>query len=369
MALIDVVSYNGHDSEFVWKFPSDDLRMGTQVVVNTSQTAFLVKGGELFDQFESGTHKLTTSNIPLLNKLINIPFGGKSPFKAEVWYINLISKLDCKWGTPTSINLEDPKYGIIVPVRAFGQYGIKIKDPRVFLETLVGNMSVFSAFKILEYFKGKVISSLTSLISQQLVKENVSVLEINAHLDALSVFCQEKISEEFGKYGIEVVNFFFVSINIPEDDESIKRLKEAKDVAARMKVMGKELYQMDKSFDIMEKAASNEGVGGTLAGAGVGLGVGMGMGSQIGNIAGHLNTNPQVQSSSPLPPPLPNANPMYYLSINNQQAGPYPLDEVKQFIINGNITAETLAWKAGMPNWVSIGSLSDFASLLTPPSL
>jgi membrane protease subunit (stomatin/prohibitin family) len=120
-----------------------------------------------------------TENIPLLNKIINLPFGGKSPFQAEVWYVNLLSKLDNKWGTTNPILLEDPKYGIIIPVRAFGQFGFKISNPRLFLETLTGNLPSFSAEKIQDYFKGKIISSLTSLISKKIVRENISILEIN----------------------------------------------------------------------------------------------------------------------------------------------------------------------------------------------
>ena len=130
MAVIDVVKYDGNDDEFVWKYPSEDLRLGTQLVVKTAQTAFFVRGGKILDQFEPGTETLKSGNIPLLNKLVNIPFGGDSPFQAEVWFVNLISKLDNKWGTPTPIQLEDPKYGIVIPVRAFGQFGLKIGNPR-----------------------------------------------------------------------------------------------------------------------------------------------------------------------------------------------------------------------------------------------
>ena len=186
MALIDVVKMESNDKEFVVKFPSDDLRFGTQLVVSTSQTAFFVKGGKIFDHYESGTYTLKSENIPLLNKVINLPFGSSSPFKAEVWYVNLITKMDMKWGTATPIQLEDPKYGVIVPVRAYGQYGFRINDARLFLETLVGNMTVFTSDKVSDYFKGKVISSLTSLISTKLIKENISILEISALLDEMS---------------------------------------------------------------------------------------------------------------------------------------------------------------------------------------
>ena len=167
MALIDVVKYQAEENEFIWKFPSNDLRIGTQVIVNPVQHAFFIKGGKVLDEYNEGTHTVKTENIPLLNKIINLPFGGNSPFQAEIWYVNLLTKLDNKWGTTTPILLEDPKYGIIIPVRAFGQYGFKVSNPRDFLESLTGNLSSFSASKIQEYFKGKIISSLTSLISKK----------------------------------------------------------------------------------------------------------------------------------------------------------------------------------------------------------
>lgn len=167
MAIIDVVKYDSNDEIFAWKFPSENLRLGSQLVVKTSQYAFFVKGGKVLDEFKEGTYTLKTGNIPLLHKIINIPFGGESPFQAEVWFINLISKLDNKWGTPTPIQLEDPKYNIVVPVRAFGQFGMSISDPKKFLQTLVGNMKDFSTEKVVEYFKGKIISSTTSAIGKK----------------------------------------------------------------------------------------------------------------------------------------------------------------------------------------------------------
>ena len=65
---------------------------------------------------------------------MNLPFGDDSPFQAEVWFVNMMSFLDNKWGTPSPIMLEDPKYKVIVPVRSFGQFGMSIEDPRKFLK-------------------------------------------------------------------------------------------------------------------------------------------------------------------------------------------------------------------------------------------
>jgi len=361
MALIDVVKYQAEENEYVWKFPSSDLRIGTQVVVNPAQHAFFIKGGVILDEYTSGTHTVKTENIPLLNKIINLPFGGNSPFQAEVWFVNLSSKMDVKWGTASPIQLEDPKYGVIIPVRAYGQYGFRISNARLFLETLVGNMTVFSSDKISDYFKGKVLSSLTSLISSKLIKENVSILEINALLDDMSDFALNKLNSDFNKFGIELINFNFISINVPEEDPSIVKLKEAKDISAKIRIIGRDIYQMDRSFDVLDKAAQNEGgAAGNLMGAGIGLGVGLGAGNQMGNITGNLNTN-----TPPPPPPLIE----FFVLINNQQNGPFDTNKLKELIINGTINKDTLVWKNGMANWDNARKQVELTNLFnsTPP--
>jgi membrane protease subunit (stomatin/prohibitin family) len=363
MALIDIVKTVSDDNIFVVKYPSDDLRIGSQVIVNTSQTAFFVKGGIIYDQFESGTHTIKTENIPLLNKLINLPFGGNSPFQAEVWFVNLISKLDLKWGTPNPIQLEDPKYKVIVPVRAYGQFGFKISNPRVFIEKIVGNMTVFTSEKVNNYFKGKVLSSLTSLIASKMIVSNISILEINAHLDELSNFASEKIRNEFEKYGIEIVNFFFISINIPENDISVLKLKEAKDLAAKIQILGRDVYQMDRSFGVLDKAAENEGgVAGTLVGAGLGLGMGPTLANQMHNAMSNFNSS--------APPPI-SQTVSYHVVINNSQSGPYNFNQIGQLLQGAQINQETLVWKPGMANWDYLKNQPDLVPLITnsPPPL
>lgn len=362
MALIDVVKCEVNDNEFVYKFPSDNLKIGTQLVVYPAQTAFFVKGGQICDEFTAGTYTIKTENIPILNKLINIPFGGNSPFKADIWFVNQISKLDMKWGTTQPIQLEDPKYGIIIPIRAFGQYGIKISNPRVFIETFIGNMSSFTADKINDYFKERIIALLSTLITEKMICERVSVLDVNAHLLSMSEFCQTHLTKHFKTYGVEIIDFSFMSINVSQDDPSFKKLKEAIDKAAQLKIVGKDVYQMDRSFDVMEKAASNEGAMGGIANMGMGLGVGVGMGNHMGNIMSqNINTNIT-------PPPLPQTS-SYYVAINGQQQGPYDSNTLVSYIKTGNINADTLIWKQGMPTWEKIQAVPEFAHMFTvcPP--
>lgn len=366
MALIDVVKCTMGTSHLVAKFPSDDLRLGTQLVVYSGQTAFFVKGGRIFDEFSAGTYTLTSANLPLLNKLINIPFGRKSPFKAEVWFVNQLAVLDSKWGTATPLQIEDPKYEVIVPVRAYGQYGFKISNPRSFLEQLVGNNMGFNREQLAQYFRGKILSKLTSVIATKLSADNISILNINNYLQPISEYAKDELAKAFDRYGVNLSEFDLISISPREDDPSFIKLKEAKDLAARIKIMGRDVYQMDRSFGVMDRAASNEGTSGGLMNAGIGLGAGVGIGTQAVAMGSQiLNTNPAPSGPPPIPQPI-----TYYLSINGQQQGPFNLQAIAGMIQNGSVTPTTLAWKAGMPQWTPINTLPDFAGFfMTPPPL
>ena len=66
MAIFNVIKYQGSDKEFAWRYPHDNLNIGSQLIVNISQTAFFVRGGVIYDQFAPGTYTLKTNNIPLL---------------------------------------------------------------------------------------------------------------------------------------------------------------------------------------------------------------------------------------------------------------------------------------------------------------
>ena len=145
MAIIDRIKWDGSPDILAWKFPSQDLSTWSQLIVNETQDAFLVSGGIYEGPFGPGQHQLTTENLPILRDLMGLVFGGQSPFSAEVWFVNKIISLDVKWGTPDPIQLKDPLYDLMIPVRAFGQYGVKVVDSKKFLLKLVGTLADFNS--------------------------------------------------------------------------------------------------------------------------------------------------------------------------------------------------------------------------------
>ena len=293
MAIIDFVKWDGSPNLLAWKFPSQELSTWTQLVVNESQEAFLVRGGVYEGPFGPGRHTLSTENIPLLTNLIGLPFGGRSPFTAEVWFVNRVTNLDIRWGTPDPIQLQDPKYGIMVPVRAFGQYGVRIEESKKFLLKLVGTLKGFDTDTMSDYFRGVFVTRIKTNIANAIIRSGQSVLEISTQLEALSLALKESLSVDIAEFGVVLSQFNIHSINVPEDDPAVKTLKAALAKRAEMGIVGFN-YQQERSFDVLQAAAGNEGSAGTVMGAGIGLGMGAGIGGAVGQGFGQISNQIQV---------------------------------------------------------------------------
>ncbi len=352
MAIIDVVKYEQQEGVIVHKYPSCDLRWGTQLVVYPGQVAYFVKGGKICDKFAEGTYTLKTNNIPLLNKVVNLPFGGDSPFQADVWFVSTVSRLNLKWGTETPIQLEDPKYGIIVPVRAYGQYGFCVKDSDKFMKALVGNMPLFDEYMLQSYFRGLLLSKLTNIIANKIIQDKISVLDIQTCLQDISQYSKNELAPFFADYGLDILLFNIISINVPENDVSLNEIKKAKNLSARLQIVGRENYSLERSFDVMDKAAENEnGAGAAFINAGLGFGASINLGKQMGEQFVPTNTAPPIPQST-----------MYYLAINGQQQGPYSLQQINSFIAQDPNMKNVLAWKNGMDTWLPLHTFIEFNS-------
>ncbi len=298
MALFNVIKYNCSSEVFAWKYPSEQIPLGSQLIVGESQEAVFVKSGKLYDVFESGRYTLNTENIPLLQRVVNLPFGGRSPFAAEIWFINKIFSMDIKWGTASPVQLQDPKYGILVPVRSFGQFGIRVADSVKFLSKLVGNMVLCDKTSLNQFFRGLYLTKVKDHISTYLVHNQISVVEINAYLDEISKYMKDSLGPVLMEYGIELVQFNVNDINVPEEDPAVVRLKAALAKKAEMDIIGYS-YQQEKSFDTLKNIGGNSGSGVDLMGLGINLGMGTAIGSKLSGVTKYIELEKESVKTCP----------------------------------------------------------------------
>ena len=240
MATIDVISWESDKSTLCYRYNSDNIKNGATLVIHESQTAFFVKGGAIHYEFnDAGTHLLTTDNYPFLNSFRNIQYGFETPYKAEVWYINQVTISGLRWGTPTPIHLEDPTYKIIVPVTAFGTYSIRIVNPRLFLESLISNISYMGTSAIGDScIKPYIIQNISQSISKRISSGESSILKISNEMKSMAISCKEDLNHAMQKYGIVITDFNFIAISTSKDNDSLQRLTEAKNRAAEITIVG-----------------------------------------------------------------------------------------------------------------------------------
>lgn len=135
-------------------------------------------------------------------------------------------------------------------------------------------------------------------------------------------------------------------------------------------MLGRDIYQYDRSMEVLKTAAANEGGGMGLMQAGVGLAVGAGIGQQMAQQAGQLVTK---LPESGMPPPVPSAPAVqFHVALNGQQLGPFPVVMLQQMIPAGTFNAASLVWRQGMTSWQAASTVSELALLFapaTPPPL
>lgn len=305
---IEIIQYEGGNDVLVWKHPKEDFHTGTQLIVHESQEAILFLNGQALDLFGAGRYTLETQNFPVLSRFMKRPLGDRTPFHCEVYFINKVTVLDILWGTSSPIPVQDPKYDILLPVRANGQFGLRVENGRQLLVKLVGTTGGFDKNTLITYFRGLLMTNIKDYISRLMVEKQISFLEIHSHIAEASEHLKMQMEPLFDEYGLKMVNFFVNSITVPSDDPSYLRIRNAlaaakerellaKGKRAEMDIVGY-TYQQQRGFDVLDKAASNEGTAGNIMGVGMGLGMGFGVGGAVGGVMSGAMQNIQPNTAA-----------------------------------------------------------------------
>ena len=253
------------------EFGSGDIRLGAQLVVRESQTAVFFRDGRALDVFGPGRHTLTTLNLPLLGRLVNLAFGGETPFQAEVYFVNMRTFTQLRWGTVTPVIFRDKELAM-VRLRAHGIYTMRIQDPQLFVNTVVGTEHRYTTEQVQEWLRDFIVARLNDTIGEVLE----TVLDLPKYYDELGAAVKARLQEDFTRYGMELIDFLIEAIVPPE--EVVRMI----DQRAAMEAVGDQqrflLYRTAQAIGDMPQAG---GEGGGAAAAGVGIGAGIGMGAAM----------------------------------------------------------------------------------------
>lgn len=305
MAIIDLVRWtpDGKETIYAWRFPETNLSTYTQLLVHESQEAILFSKGQIIGKFGPGKHTLSTENLPLLRSLYGLPFGGKNPFTAEVWYVNKLQPYNIDWQT-NRMTIHDADYNTQLPLTASGQYGLKIIDAEKFLIKIVGTKNNFTQKDLTEQFTGEFSTKTKSTIVQYMLKHRIGFKQISAYLDTLSEYLKSAMNPFWDNIGFELTKFYVSGIDIDDSTEDGRRVKNAIAQQSSMSITG-HTWQQEQMFDTANNAIGGlgNGTGGLLGGL---MAINM-MGGMGGNNAGMMQpqynqpTFGNNQSSIPQP--------------------------------------------------------------------
>jgi len=296
MAILDVIEFlDPTGTQMVHRVPeggSGDFRLGSQLVVRESQAAVFFRDGKALDVFGPGRHTLSTMNIPLLTGLLSLPFGGTSPFRAEVDFVNLADFIDMKWGTMEPVTFRDSQFGM-VRLRAFGTYSMAIADPQLFVNKIVGTQGIYDTGQIVDYLRSIIVSRFNDIMG----KTMTTLLDLPARYNDVGAGMRASVTDDFANMGLNLKAFYVTSITPP--DEVSKRIDERTGMGV-IGDMGQYVqYQTAQAIGgVGQGAAQGGGGGGGAAETGLGLGAGMGIGAGMAQIVSQSMANAQQQQQA-----------------------------------------------------------------------
>ena len=332
MPVMNVIKNDAYGNMLCAKIPCEDFNNGSQLIVAEYEEALFVRDGIVEEIFGPGKYTLTTENYPFLTKLTSrLLTGGVSAYSCKVYYINKSHHLELKWGTSMPIRCIDPVWGIEVHVQGRGAYSVVVKDSKKFFVKMVGANAAAAEADIVKQFKTAFLQNITDELFEYINSAETEVIVTCNRKNALAKTLTPVLNEILDEYGLELVNFYIENLEIPENDDSMKRIREMRilrqekqfereqsmadqrmefgmrqeSAVADRYVSGQQAqadyermhirdqdgnngWARQEAADIMKKMAENGENEGNLMAQ---IGMGLGMGRAIGNMAEDMFSN------------------------------------------------------------------------------
>ena len=284
------------NNTIMYKYPMEGrhIMMGSKLTVRESQIAIFMVKGKIADVFEPGIHTLKVENLPVISALLAWPIGFKTPFTADVFFINMKQFTNQKWGTTNPITMRDKEFGSI-RIKSYGTYAFRVKEPVTFLKELFGTNSEFTTESISNYLK----SILVSTIADTIAESKISALDLASNQLEFNKLAMTQVGDQFDKLGLLLTNLIVENFSFPE------QVEKAIDMQSSMGVLKNDMdtYIKYKSAEAIGDAAKNPGT----AGFGTQIGTGMAIGEIVRDAIKSSKTKeeeeeqPRPRSGKPCP--------------------------------------------------------------------
>lgn len=294
------------------KGTEDVITDGSVIHVYPNMMMLLVDGGRIIDYTaEEGYYTVKNELAPsMLNGSLKdaisetfdrFKFGGVTPQKQQVFYINLQEIKGIRFGTSSPLNYFDNFYNAELFLRAHGNYSLRITDPILFYTNAIPkNKNQVDINDINEQYLAEFLTALQTAINK-MSADGERISYVPSKSMELSKYMGTVLDDSWRELrGMEIVSVAVASITYTDD--SVKLINMRNQGAMLGDPSIREGYVQGSIARGMESADSN------AAGATTGF-VGMGMGMNAGG--GYLNQasqNNQQQMQQQQAPAQSNAD-------------------------------------------------------------
>lgn len=336
---------------------STDIKIGAQLIVQENQEAVFFRSGKALDTFGPGRYTLVTANVPILTRLLTIPWE-KSPFQAQVYFIGKQTFIDQKWGTLQPIVFRDPDFGM-VRLRSFGKYSFRVAETQKLVDTLVGTQGKYTTEAVASYLKDLIVARLMDLLGTQ----KISLLDLPSKYDEVAAETKTKLAAEFTQYGLELVDFFINGITPPEE------VQKAIDSRSSMGAVGdlNAFMKFQAANSMAKLAEQGGGANGGMAGGAMGMGMGAGFGMMMPGMIQQAMAATTAPAAAPASAPVATVDPKAMVRTVATAAGyvvaesgntlqiSVPTGALRKQVVNVDIGAPDQAGHAALSYWSVCG--------------
>ena len=266
--LLKAIEWTDNSKNTVlYKYPMDGrhIQFGSKLTVRESQVAIFMNKGKIADVFGPGMHTLKASNLPILTQLLALPFGFKSPFYADVFFINTKQFTNQKWGTVRPISMRDKDFGT-VRIKGFGSYAFKVTNPETFLKELSGTNSSFLSEDVEDFLRSHIVSC----VSDTIAEAKVSALDLSANLTEFSTLALQNAQADFESLGLRLTKLIIENLSFPEE------IEKAIDARSSVGVMGEAMDDFIKYQSAQALRDASKNPKGSSASVELGAGLALG---------------------------------------------------------------------------------------------
>jgi membrane protease subunit (stomatin/prohibitin family) len=214
--------------QIVFKWPDVTIRRMTHAIVNADEVALFVNTGQVVQTMGPGRHSIDADELPGLGALIDFATGGNA-YRAELYFVGTREYTGFRFGGRVD-DVQDPRTGLVVTLRVFGDYALRVIDPARLITNLTATVDVRDNEKIAGWVSEQVLKVLRTNVTTQVVANGWPILGLSVHSPEIEQAAITSANGQLESYGIALSRMGNFDINLaPEDAAQLKQL--AKDTS------------------------------------------------------------------------------------------------------------------------------------------